>query len=227
MDRIGIIAAMHPEFEILQMKLENQYEDKICGIKFYSGMIGNVNVVLCECGVGKVNAAMAATIMIHEYECKLLINTGIAGGVGLKTKDVVIASKLKYYDFDTTIFGYEYGQVPGLPKEFVPSMDSIVMVKSILNKLNIDYISCPVYSGDQFVSKLSQLENIEREEVCACEMEGASVAQVAVRSGVDFIVLRYISDCVGEENQVNDYLAFEKEMAERSANICLQLMNNL
>lgn len=227
MTRIGIIAAMKPEFEMLYEKLENASDVKLAGTVFYEGVIGNASVVLCECGVGKVNSAIAATVMITEFECDLLINTGIAGGVDLKTKDVVIASSLMYHDFDTTIFGYAYGQVPAMPKEFIPSMDSIVMVKSILKKLNIDYVSCPVYSGDQFVSSLSQLEKVQIKTPCACEMEGASIAQVAVKAGVDFIVLRYISDCVGEENQVNDYLAFEREMAERSANICLQIMNNL
>lgn len=227
MDRIGIIAAMQPEFELIYDKIENCIEIKIAGVQFYSGNIGNVNVVLSQCGVGKVNASMAATLMISEFECNLLINTGIAGGIGLKPKDVVIASKLMYYDFDTTIFGYAYGQVPGMPKEFIPSLDSVIMVKSILKKQNIEYIHCPIYSGDQFVSSLEQLKNIQIEKPMACEMEGAAIAQVAVRAGVDFIVLRYISDCVGEENQVQDYLSFEREMAERSAKICLQIMNNL
>lgn len=225
--KIGIIAAMQPEFEMLYEKLENACDIKLAGTAFYEGTIGNVDVVLCECGVGKVNSAIAATVMITEFECSLLINTGIAGGVELKTRDVVLASSLMYHDFDTTIFGYQYGQVPQMPKEFIPSMDCVVMVKSILKKLNINYVSCPVYSGDQFVSSLSQLEKIEIAKPCACEMEGASIAQVAVKAGVDFIVLRYISDCVGEENQVNDYLTFEREMAERSANICLQILNNL
>lgn len=227
MQKIGIIAAMKPEFEILYQELKNVDEIKLAGTVFYEGNIGNVDVILCECGVGKVNSAIAATVMITEFECNLLINTGIAGGVGLKTKDVVIASSLMYHDFDTTIFGYSYGQVPGMPKEYVPSIDSIVMIKAILKKLNIEYVSCPVYSGDQFVSSIEQLSKIELKTPCACEMEGASIAQVAVKAGVDFIVLRYISDCVGEENQVNDYLSFEREMAERSAKICLQIMNNL
>ena len=58
-------------------------------------------------------------------------------------------------------------------------------------------------------------------------MEGASIAQVCIKAGVDFIVLRYISDIIGSPNQVKDYLAFEEEMAKRSANICLQILNNL
>ena len=225
--KIGIIAAMKPEFEVIVEKLCNPDEIKICGISFFEGVIGNCEVVICECGVGKVNSSMAATIMISEFECELLINTGIAGGKGLNTKDVVLASKLMYHDFDTTLFGYKYGQVPGMPKEFTPSLDSIVMVKSILNKLNINFVNCPIFSGDQFVTSMEQLKNVDTPSVFACEMEGASIAQVAVRSGVEFIVLRYISDCIGEENQVDDYLSFEKEMANRSAEICLQLMYNL
>ncbi len=227
MIKIGIIAAMKKEVDVLHNTLEKTNEIKYAGIKFYEGTISNVDVVLCECGVGKVNAAMAATIMVTDFECNLLINTGIAGGIGLKPKDVVVANKLMYYDFDTTIFGYPYGQVPGLPKEFNPSIESVVMVKSILKKLNIPYFSCPIYSGDQFVSSFEQLNKIQIEDIAACEMEGAAVAQVAVRSGVDFIVLRYISDLVGEKNQIEDYLSFEEEMAIRSSQICLQILHNL
>ena len=225
--KIGIIAAMKPEFELLLEKMENAENERVCGVNFYSGNIGTSDVVLCECGVGKVNSSIAASVMISIFECELLINTGIAGGKGLNTKDVIIGSKLMYHDFDTTLFGYDYGQVPGLPKFFTPSLESIVLVKSILNKLGIKYKCCPIYSGDQFVTSMDQLSNIKVELPFACEMEGASVAHVAVKAGVDFIVLRYISDCIGEENQVNDYLTFEQEMANKSANICLQIMNNL
>ncbi len=228
MNRIGIIAAMKPELDILRDELLNSTTVKHCGCVFYCGTIGNCDVVLSECGVGKVNSSMAATLMISYFECNLLINTGIAGAVGgLKTKDVVIASKLMYHDFDTTIFGYQYGQVPAMPLEFTPNIESVVMIKKVLNKLWISYNYCPVYSGDQFVSKREQLTKINPEIPSACEMEGASIAQVAVKSGVDFIVLRYLSDVVGEENQVEDYLSFESEMAERSSKICSAILNNL
>ena len=228
MNKIGIIAAMKPELDFLREELNDSVTVNHCGCKFYCGTIGNCDVVLTECGVGKVNSGMAATIMISYFECNLLINTGIAGAVGgLKTKDVVIASKLIYHDFDTTIFGYKYGQVPSMPLEFTPNIESVVMIKGVLNKLGIAYNYCPVYSGDQFVSKREQLLKINPEIPSACEMEGASIAQVAVKSGVDFIVLRYISDVIGEENQVNDYLNFESEMAERSSKICSAILNNL
>ena len=58
-------------------------------------------------------------------------------------------------------------------------------------------------------------------------MEGAAIAHVCVKSGVDFIVLRYISDVVGADNQIEDYLSFETEMARRSALICLEVLNKM
>lgn len=227
MSRIGIIAAMKPEMDFMLKEIGECSSIKICGQVFYTGTIGNVDVVLSECGVGKVNASSATTILISQFECNMIINTGIAGGIGLKAEDVVIASSLSYYDFDTTIFGYAYGQVPGLPKEFVAGMDSIVMVKSILNKLGVSYEYCPVFSGDQFVQSLDQLKKINLPLKAACEMEGAAVAQVAIRSGVDFIILRYISDIIGQEGQIEDYMRFEQKMAQRSCEICLQILNNL
>lgn len=227
MNRIGIIAAMEHEFDLLRNEINSDDNEALMGIEFYFGNIGNNEVVMCKCGVGKVNSAIAASLLITQYECNLIINTGIAGGVGLKTKDVVVASKLKYHDFDTTIFNYEYGQVPGMPNYYIPNMESIVKIKAALNSLNIKYEYCPIYSGDQFVSSMEQLSKINLETPCAVEMEGASIAQACIKANCDFIVLRYISDCVGEENQVNDYLAFENEMAERSAGICLELLKKL
>ena len=41
----------------------------------------------------------------------------------------------------------------------------------------------------------------------------ARFLDAAIRAGVDFLVLRYISDIIGEENQEEDYLKFEKEMS--------------
>ena len=227
MKRIGIIAAMDEEFNILADNLEDVSETESFGYSFFEGTINNCEIVICKCGVGKVNASMVDTILITQYECNLIINTGIAGVIGLKTTEVVVGEYLSYHDVDVRAFGYEYGQIPGMPKKFIPSIDTVVLIKGALNKLNISYKYVPIFSGDAFVTSKEQLSNVTLPKECAVEMEGAAIAHVCVRSGVDFIVLRYISDCVGEENQVKDYMAFEYEMAQRSAKICLQILNNI
>ena len=226
--RIGIIAAMKDEMKLIFDRIENLKEETYLNINCYYGAINNNEVVLCQCGVGKVNAAMATTVLINNFEVELVINTGIAGGIGGACfKDVVIASGLSYHDFDITLFGYEYGTVPGFPKVLPVNPEMIMKVKSTLNKLKIDYKEGVILSGDQFVSSLSKLENVSVSKAMAVEMEGCAVAQVATKAGVDFIVLRYISDIVGAKSQNDDYLKFEEEMATRSAKICIQLVENL
>ena len=227
MIKIGIIAAMKPEMDILKQNLDHIQDVKVAGFVFYIGKINEKDIVLCECGVGKVNSGIASSLMIAEFECNLIINTGLCGGLGLHKRDVVIAKEVLYHDFDATAFGYEYGRVPGLPKKYVPSMEATIMIKSVLNRLGINYQYVPIYSGDQFITSLEQIKKIEPEDVFACEMEGAGVAQSCTKAGVEFIILRYVSDCIGDENQQDDYNTFEKEMSERSANICLQIISNL
>ena len=228
MNRIGIIAAMESEMDDLLSGMTNVEEVKLLGIKFYMGNIKNKDVVLSLCGVGKVNAAMAATILIEHFNCDLIINSGIAGGVlPLKKRDSIIATKLMYHDFDIRTFGYPYGQVPGLPKEFIVNPSLVLLLKKVFSKLNLQYKDLPIVSGDRFVTKMDDLKYIDYDNGYAVEMEGASIAQVCTKAGVDFIVLRYISDIIGEENQEEDYNTFEREMANRSANVTLLFLENI
>lgn len=226
--RIGIVAAMRHEMEDIENAMQDVESVRILGSEYFKGTLGENEVVLTQSGVGKVNAAIATTILIREFECSFIINTGIAGGTKpLKHRDVVVAESLAYHDFDASAFGYKYGQVPGMPAEYLIGLDSIVLVKSVLNKLGIEYKTAKVYSGDQFVTNLSAFNKLDNYDGIATEMEGAGVAQTCVRAGIDFVVLRYISDIVGEENQQESYMEFEEDMAHNSAIICIKLVSNI
>ncbi len=225
---IGIIAAMEEEIRILKESLGCAEPERIQGIDFFQGRINQADVVLCTSGVGKVNAAMATSLLIEHFECDFIINTGIAGGItGVQTEDIIIAKALCYFDADATPFGYAYGQIPGMPKIYTPSVDSILLVKQILKHLNLSYKEASIYSGDSFVARLEQVSKVDTAIPCVAEMEGAAVAQVCTRAGVDFIVLRYVSDIVGLENQIEDYQAFENQMANRSSEICLEILKKM
>ena len=221
---IGIIAAMEEEMSLLREALNLDSSETICGVEFYESN----DIILCKCGIGKVNSAMATTILIDHFECDLIINTGIAGGIcGVNTKDVVIGNKFMYYDVDVCAFGYAFGQVPGMPKFYLADSEMVLKTKTILKQLGIAYKEAMVYSGDSFVNRLDLLKNVETNVVSICEMEGTSIAQVCVKSGVEFVSIRYVSDIVGHENQINDYLSFESEMAKRSSKICLEILKEL
>ena len=74
---IGIIGAMAHEVEVLKNSMTIEKVEKHCGIEFYTGRIGDNEVTLTGCGVGKVNAAIAATILIDTYKCNLVINSAV------------------------------------------------------------------------------------------------------------------------------------------------------
>ncbi len=225
---IGIIAAMDEEMNILLEELHCEEEIKKCGISFYVGNFEQKEIIIAKSGVGKVNAAMAATLLIDSFECDFIIHTGIAGGLcGVQTEDVIIGSRLVYADVDATVFGYARGQVPGMPAYFEPAVETIVFIKTILKKLKLDYVEATIYTSDSFISSLDQLKGISLNHPAIAEMEGAAVAQVCTRSNVPYIVLRYVSDVIGSPNQIEDYEKFESQMAKKSSQICLKIIQNL
>ena len=58
--KIGIIGAMQMEVDNLKEAMENQSVEVVSGISFVSGNVGDVEVVVAMCGVGKVFAAICA-----------------------------------------------------------------------------------------------------------------------------------------------------------------------
>ena len=112
--RIGIIGAMDVEVSSLREKINEEHVN-ILGNDFYIGNINDNEIVLCKCGVGKVNAAIITTLLIKEFEVDFILNTGIAGGYKLPTETIVLANAVSYDDVDATGFGYMLCQVPGMP----------------------------------------------------------------------------------------------------------------
>ena len=223
---VGVIGAMQVELEYLLNNLEHTKEEHR-GITVYQAKINGNNVFIIQCGVGKVNASIATSILILDYKCDLIINSGIAGGVSpLHTKEVILAKNVAYHDVDVTQFGYMRGEIPGMPLFLTPREKDLDIVRNALEKLDIEFKEATVYTGDQFVSSYEQIKGLESGGF-ACEMEGAAIGHTALKLGAGFVILRFISDVIGHPSQIDNYSLFEEEMALKSAKICLSVLNNL
>ena len=112
---IGIIGAMELEVQEIRSEMKNIHTTTILGIHYDQGTIENVPCVLARCGVGKVAAAACAQTMLLEYHPQLVINVGVAGGIGegIQIGDLVIAQKLVQHDMDTTAAGDPPGFLSG------------------------------------------------------------------------------------------------------------------
>ncbi len=230
--KIGIIVAMAEELEILKQSLENIKEEKYGSISLYTGNMYNKEVALLLCGIGKVNASVGTTILIDKFNPDFVINSGVAGGFGrtLHTGDIVVSNELIHHDVDVTAFGYEYGQIPDMPLKFMPNKKLQEVVLKSGEELNeISAVSGAIMSGDVFVHTEEHTNSIISNfpQVMACEMEGASVAQTCHIFGVEFVVIRSISDLVFKENSVEGYQFDMKDAADKSAILVKKVLENL
>ena len=64
--KVGIIGAMAEEVNWLKAQLKDSQTTQIAQRDFCEGKLGGTDVVVCECGVGKVNAAMVAQTLFYS-----------------------------------------------------------------------------------------------------------------------------------------------------------------
>ncbi|MBS4803477.1 MAG: 5'-methylthioadenosine/adenosylhomocysteine nucleosidase [Clostridium sp.] len=196
---LGIVSAMQEELDLLLKDMTINEETKKANMTFYKGTLDNKDIIAVVCGIGKVNAAVCSQILISEFKVTSIINVGVAGGIGkdIYPGDVVVGTNLVQHDMDTTVFGDPHGQIPRLDT-FDFKCDE-ALVKASLEACEeikeINTFSGRIISGDQFISSVEKIQWFEKEfNAMACEMEGASIAQVCYLNNIPFVVIRSISD---------------------------------
>lgn len=229
--KIGIIGAMEIEVVKLRELLSDKNEEQKGGFIFYTGNLNNVEIILLQSGIGKVNAAIGAALMIDNYKPDFLINTGAAGGFpgNLKVGDIVISTQVIHHDMDCTVFGYKHGQVPGMPESFIAHEKLMNLADKCIHQLsNLATKKATILTGDQFMNNAEATKKIKDmfPDAEAVEMEGAAIAQTCYQFKIPFVVIRSISDIAGQENAV-EYEEFVETAAVNSAKMVVEMINEL
>ena len=231
MTKLGIIGAMQVEVETLLGQMENKTERKKAGSTFYEGILAGLSVVVVQCGVGKVNAALCVQILCDCFGVTHLVNTGIAGSLcaDLDIGDLVVSQDVMYHDFDCVNFGYPYGKVPGMDVIAFPADETLLAYAfAAAERVNPGHTRVGrIASGDQFVADKALKERIIAHTQGLCtEMEGAAIAHTAYRNGIPFVILRAISDKADDSAEM-DYPTFERIAAHRCAQVTQSLARQL
>lgn len=221
--KVGVLSAMTKEHVQLTGLLSDVRHEKDGKYEFVCGRLGDNELVLLQCGIGKVNAAVGATTLIRRYAPDCLVSTGCAGGVdeSLKVMDVVVGTETVYHD--VTIPGCEQGQIQGLPARFRASQE---LVETALQSNARPGLIC---TGDQFISDRTQLNRIKTSfpEALAVDMESAAIAQTCYLHAVPFVSFRVLSDTPGADEHLQQYLNFWDEMAEHSFEVTRHFLSAL
>lgn len=226
---IGIIGAMDEEVAKLIQQMEVKEIVEKASMAFYKGMLCGKEAVVVRSGIGKVNAAACAQILIDLFQVDVLINTGIAGSLdaNIDIGDMVISTDALHHDMDARMFGYPIGQVPRMDTLFFPADDGLIVKAKAANEEanpEINTFVGRVVSGDQFVASAELKDRIVGDFGGLCtEMEGAAIAHVAYLNEVSYVIIRAISD-KADNSATMDYPTFEKQAIAHSVRLVCNLL---
>ena len=228
MNKIGIIGAMELEVAELKSKMELKNVVDKAGMQFHEGVLNRKDVVIVQCGIGKVNAGICVQILADIFAVDAVINTGVAGSLRAEINigDIVVSADACEHDMDVSALGYEPGIIPQMETSFFKAdrklaEEAISVCREVNPEINV--YEGRVVSGDQFISDGTVKDRLIQQFDGSCaEMEGEAIAHAAFLNKLPYVVLRAISDKADGSAHM-DYPEFERAAAAH----CAKLVENL
>ena len=200
--KIGIVVADYDEYApfLESAKIYNLQKYKYFNRLAVQFDIKDASVVCINCGIGKVNAATAAT-HLADIGCTYILNFGLSGGIsGVHRGEIVLPDKFLEHDFDLTGIGYKPCEKPS--QKYIYEANN-----KLLEKAQLAIGECvhgTAVCGDRFICNKDD-SNFLRETFGAttCDMETAAIASVCAMADIPYLSLRRVSDDAGEDAYAN------------------------
>lgn len=225
MHKIGIICASDDELAPFLPHIEISSTTKKAMLTFYEGVLCGIRVVALYSGVCKVNAAIAAQILIDQYGIDAIINAGTAGGMDEKIAlfDAIISTQVAYHDVEDDVLTEFH---PWLPSVYLEADQALLKIAHKLFCAQKDVYFGRMVTGEQFIQEDRRDAINHKYAPLSVDMETASIAHVCHVNQIPFLAIRAITDTathIGVEN-------FEKnceQASEISKNLVLQLLTEI
>ncbi|MFV3128531.1 5'-methylthioadenosine/adenosylhomocysteine nucleosidase [Niveispirillum sp. KHB5.9] len=241
---LGLICAVPEEIGHFRDEIDDRDTEELAGFRFLRGQVAGRDVVLVEAGIGKVNAAVVGTLLLHRFGVRGLLFSGVAGGLdpALEVGDVVIADRLVQHDYGALAGGRLKPYQPGVPP--LPGFDDshgypladgmAARIATALDGVALTgmpgSVRVPVWrfgtvlTGDHFLNCADTRQDLyARFQAQAVEMEGAALAQVAARFAAPLVVVRALSDLAGSDSHL-DFPTFARTAAVNAAGIVRRIV---
>jgi len=215
---IVTISAVPYESAALLKELHASGRERIGHLEVCTAYVNGMRVVHADSGVGKVNAAMAAALLIRAAEPDLVICFGLGGvypGVSLQPGDVAIADEEVFPD-EGVMTGQGFRPVESLglrlaptgrgrkPNVFPLSGRFLGSAGAALRDAGIPFLTGRFLTVSTVTGTDEQAVRLRRRYRAICEnMEGGAVAQACAAAGVAVVEMRGISNRVERRNRRN------------------------
>lgn len=225
---IGAVAALEEEVKLLIEAMEDVQTSKWGKRSLYEGRVGNCQVVVMACGVGKVKAAACTQYVIDRFSVDAVICTGLAGALNprMGTGDIVVSRRALQHDFDL-------GD-PDLTKKLRRrwlKADTRLMELAMEAGEDLGFEGRihqgTLLTGDQAIVSQEKRQWLWENFRGDCvEMEGAAIAQVCQLNNTPFLIVRVISDSATEKARTE----FKQSLAQTThdaASIVLEVLERV
>lgn len=231
----GILCATPQELAAVRDRLEIDPRPERHGPTLvWRGRRGGADIVLAQAGIGKVNAAAAATLLLATFGARRLIFSGVAGGLDpdLPVGSVLLAERLAIHDYGVVAGGRftptasgviplgapRLSALPAVPPQVADALGRLA--EAVRPVLGHPIRLGGIVTADYFLN-CGQTRTQLRAEfgADAIDMESGAVNQIADAWGAPLYVIRTLSDLAGEESHVTYYEM--EQMAAHNSALCV------
>ncbi|MCR1949810.1 5'-methylthioadenosine/adenosylhomocysteine nucleosidase [Clostridium sp. DSM 100503] len=198
--KIGIIGPSEDEIKPFIDELSAEKLEEHAMLKFYIGKYENIDIVVLYCGVCKVNAAIAAQILIDKFQVNHIIVTGVAGAIdkNLNIGDTVISTEVAYHDVAEEILTEYHPWMKTIYFESDKKLLSLCRIIVNENTYSQNILFGKIVTGEAFIDNKGRSEIISKFNPLCVDMETASIAHVCYVNEIPFIAIRSITDTEDE-----------------------------
>ena len=196
---IGAVIAMQSEADILLNEMKILRSLTISGKTVHVGQAYGKDVAVCICGVGKVNAALGAQLLVSKFDAEKLLNFGVAGGLNSGTKlcQVYQISQAVQFDFDLVDLN---GTKIGTLNEYTENYLGLNFISDMFEKKKLG-------TADRFNDSVADYKLLTEElRADIRDMEGAAIVQAAYAAELPVYSFKAISDVAGSGSTTEQYL---------------------
>jgi len=232
---IALLCSVHAEAEYLLAWTAVKATTQLGSKSMIAGTLAGREVLICVGGMGKVNAAHAATLMIAEFAPEAVIVFGVGGAYpasGAAVGDVALAHQEIAGDEGVlTHDGFMDTEYIGIP--LLKTASSVIFTtysasEPLLKRALQTLITTeepgsgkihfgPFVTLSTCTGTSARAKELEERYHGLCEnMEGAAVAQVAVLHSVPWLEVRGISNIVEDRNLKKWDIPRAAEAAQRA-----------
>ena len=196
---IGAVIAMQSEADILLNTMKISRSLTVSGKNVHVGSIFGKEIAVCVCGVGKVNAALGAQLLISKFDVQKLLNLGVAGGLNASTElcSVYQIGAAVQFDFDLTqLNGTKIGTLDEYSENYLP-----------LNTMQLPFAVKKLGTSDRFNDSPADYQLLTQELGADIrDMEGAAIVQAALKAELPVYSVKAISDVAGSGSTTEQFL---------------------